>query len=436
MGAAEYAGEESLPYGTERVRFAPPPGWRVQRVEPRSPARRDSITEILDAALAAPIGSPPLREIARGRRSAAILIPGKARCVGTRDYVPRLLDELNAAGIADHAIEIFLADGTHEQHLERDIAELIGTDVSRRVRCLGHVCNDGDSVVRLGTTSAGTPVFINRRVCAADVKILTGRIVPHYFAGFTGGRKTLIPGVAGFETIVANHRLTLDGTRGIHPAARPCNLAGNPVHLDMLEAARMAPPDFCLNTLLDTEHRIMAAVAGDFEAAHAAGVRLARALLHVTLDAPVDAAIVSAGGMPYDCNFMQALKAPFNTQTIVRRGGALLWLADCRGGMQSQFLEWAGIDSDSELRRAVSAHYALTGHNSIMLRELIRRVDVALYSALPSTAVRSLGLHPVASLAEGVRWLAERAPVAMACAVVPHASSMHVSVTDPPGGAR
>src|SRR5262245_29141746 len=109
MGAAEYAGEEWLPYGTERVRVAPPPGWRVQRVEPRSPARRSSITQILDAALAAPIGSSPLREIARGRRSAAILIPGKARCVGTRDYVPRLLDELNAAGLADHAIEIFLA---------------------------------------------------------------------------------------------------------------------------------------------------------------------------------------------------------------------------------------------------------------------------------------------------------------------------------------
>jgi len=177
-------------------------------------------------------------------------------------------------------------------------------------------------------------------------------------------------------------------------------------------------------------------VAGDFEAAHAEGVRLARALLHVTLDAPVDAAIVSAGGKPYDCNFMQALKAPFNTQTIVRRGGALLWLAECGGGMQSQFLEWASIDSDSELRRAVSAHYALTGHNSIMLRELVRRVDVALYSNLPSAAVRRLGLHPVASVAEGVRWLAERGPAAMTCAVVPHASSMYVSLAHQPGGAR
>jgi len=425
-----------LPYGTTRVQFAPAPGWRVLRVEPRVPVRRDSTTEILDAALAAPIGSPPLRVIARGRRSAAILIPGKARCVGTRDYVPRLLGELNAAGIADDVIEVFLADGTHQQHLERDIVELLGPDVSRRVRCVGHLCDDRDSVAQLGTTSFGTPVFVNRRVCAAELKIVTGRIVPHYFAGFTGGRKTLIPGVAGFETIVANHRLTLDGTRGIHPAARPCNLDGNPVHLDMLEAARMAPPDFCLNTLLDAEHRIMGAVAGDFEAAHAEGVRLAQSLLHVTLDEPVDAAIVSAGGLPYDCNFMQALKAPFNTQTIVRRGGALLWLAECRGGMQSQFLEWAGIDSDSELRRAVSAHYALTGHNSIMLRELIRRVDVALYSELPSAAVQSLGMHPVGSVAEGAQWLAEHCPKAMTCAVVPHASSMHVSVTARPSGGR
>src|SRR6266508_4564375 len=140
---------EWLPYGIDRVQFAPAPGWRLQRVEPRAPAQRASATEILDAALAAPIGSRPLRDIARGRRSAAILIPGKARRVGTRDYVPRLLDELNAAGIADRAIEIFLADGTHEQHLERDIAALIGHDAIQRVRCLGHDCHDGDSIVRL-----------------------------------------------------------------------------------------------------------------------------------------------------------------------------------------------------------------------------------------------------------------------------------------------
>jgi lactate racemase len=430
------AAGEWLPYGTQRVQFATPSGWRLQRVEPRVPARRASAAEILEAALAAPIGSRPLRDIARGRRSAAILIPGKARRVGTQEYVPRLLAELNAGGIADDAIDIFLADGTHDQHLERDITELIGRDVIQRVRCVGHACDDRDSVVRLGTTSAGTPVLLNRRVCAADLKIVTGRIVPHYFAGYTGGRKTLIPGVAGFETIVANHRLTLDGTRGIHPAARPCNLDDNPVHLDMLEAARMAPPDFCLNTLLDAEHRIMAAVAGDFEAAHAEGVRLAQALLHVTLDAPVDAAIVSAGGVPYDCNFMQALKAPFNTQSIIRRGGALLWLAECRGGIQPQFLQWASIASDDELRRAVAARYALTGHNSIMLRDLIRRVDAALYSALPSAAVRSLGLHPVASVADGVRWLAERRPAAMTCAIVPHASSMHASLTGRPRGAQ
>ncbi len=430
------APDQWLPYATQRVHIDLPSGWRLQRLEPRVPERCSPAGEVLDAALAAPIGTPPLRELTRGRRSAAILIPGKARRVGTQEYVPRLLEELNQGGIADEAIEIFLADGTHEQHLERDIADLLGDDVIRRVRCVGHACDDSDSLVRVGTTSAGTPVLLNRRVCAADLKIVTGRIVPHYFAGFTGGRKTLIPGVAGFQTIVANHRLTLDGTRGIHPAARAGNLDGNPVHADMLEAARMAPPDFCLNTLLDAEHHIMAAVAGDFEAAHAAGVRLAHTLLNVTVEAPVDAAIVSAGGLPYDCNFMQALKAPFNTQSIVRRGGALLWLAECRGGMQPQFLEWASIASDEELRRAVSAHYALTGHNSIMLRDLIRRFDVALYSALPSAAVQRLGLHPVASIAAGVQWLAQRCGAATTCAIVPHASTMYASPTERLPGAQ
>ena len=319
-----------------------------------------------------------------------------------------LLSELNGAGIPDSRIEIFLADGTHEQHLKSDIEHLLGRDIAARVRCVGHDCRQEDQLTEVGTTSFGTPVLINRRVLDAEVKILTGRIVPHYFAGFSGGRKAMIPGVAGYTTILANHRLTLAEYRGIHPGAGACSLAANPVHLDMIEGSRMVKPEFCLNTLLNTDHEIVGAVAGDFEAAHEHGCRQAEQMFCLTVDKPVDVAITSAGGYPYDSNFMQSLKAVFNIQDIVRPGGLILWVAESAAGIHPGFLKWAAIASDEQLEESVRAGYDLTGHNSVMLRNLIRKVDVGFFSALPSHVVRALGLYPVSTIEEGLRWIIER----------------------------
>lgn len=416
--------EQTVPYGTRELAFSLSRGRLISRLEPLSSESEGGSPELLSRALEAPIGSPRLADLARGKRSAAILIPGKARVAGTRDYVAALIAELNAARVPDSGIEVFLADGTHEQHLESDILALLGERLAARIRCLGHDSRDEKELVPVGTTSFGTPVLFNRRVLEAEVKILTGRIVPHYFAGFSGGRKALVPGVAGFRTILANHRLTLGPEAGIHPAVAPCSLEGNPVHLDMVEGARLARPDFCLNTLFDARDRLSDVVAGDVEAAHEEGCRRARDLLRLSLAEPVDALITSAGGHPYDYNFMQSLKAVFNVQDIVRPGGAVLWVAECPSGIHPAFLPWAAIDSDAELDAAVRRKYALTGHNSLMLRRLVRRVDVAFLSTLPADTVTRLGMHPVASVDEGLRWILDRCPADFTYAVVPHANVM------------
>ena len=415
--------EATIPYGTCAVPLLVPGGQLVRRLTPQTLPPASPPRELLAAALREPIGSGRLSDIARGKRSAAILIPGKARVAGTRDYVAALIAELNAAGMPDERIAVFLADGTHEQHLHSDIETLLGTELAARVRCVGHDCRR-DEVVDLGTTSYGTPVLFNRRVLESEVKILTGRIVPHYFAGFSGGRKALVPGVAGFPTILANHRLTLDPKRGIHPGVRLCSLLQNPVHLDMVEGARMAQPEFCLNTLMDADDRMLSAVAGDFEAAHQEGCRQALDVLRVLLEEPVDVLISSAGGSPYDDNFMQSLKAVFNVQEVVRPGGTILWVAECSRGINPGFLSWASIQSDTELDRAVRERYALTGHNSLMLRQLIRRVEVGLWSGLPPDTVSQLGIHPIASLEEGLSWIRQRHPRGFTYAVVPHANVM------------
>jgi nickel-dependent lactate racemase len=192
----------------------------------------------------------------------------------------------------------------------------------------------------------------------------------------------------------------------------------------MVEGARMARPEFCLNTLFDANDRLVDVVAGDFEAAHEEGCRRAAALLRLSLSEPVDALITSAGGHPYDYNFMQSLKAVFNVRDIVRPGGAVLWVAECPAGIHPGFLPWAAIESDAELDAEVHRRYALTGHNSLMLRQLLRRVEVALLSTLAPDVVTRLGLHPVASLEEGLRWILDRCPPDFTYAVVPHANVM------------
>ena len=186
----------------------------------------------------------------------------------------------------------------------------------------------------------------------------------------------------------------------------------------------MVKPDFLLNTLLNMDHQIVGVVTGDFESAHEEGCRRAEQMFRMTIDEPVDVVITSAGGYPYDSNFMQSLKAVFNVQEIVRPGGLILWVAECTSGIHRGFLKWAAITSDEELNESVRAQYNLTGHNSIMLRNLIRKADVMLFSKLPSDEVRDLGLCPVASLEEGLQRILERFPREFTYAVVPYANVM------------
>jgi nickel-dependent lactate racemase len=348
------------------------PGISLTSLEPPGAEFAQDARAAIRHALRRPLGCPPLREAARGVRSVAVMVPGKDRVAAVGDCLPVLLDELNAAGVPDEAVTAFLATGTHVKHTPAEAAVLLGPEAADRIRWVQHDCDGLAGLRSVGTTSRGNEVLINAAVLDADLKVLTGRIIPHYFAGFGGGRKALIPGVASTETIKRNHRLTLATDRGIHPRVKPCSLRGNPVHLDMLEGARLVGPAFVLNTVLDTGHRLTAAFAGELEAAHEAGCAEAERLHKVTARAPFDAVITSAGGAPYDCNFMQALKALFDVQEVVRPGGAVLCAAQCPQGMKEGFRRWARLASDDELERAVRARYDLTGHNSIMLRRLLR----------------------------------------------------------------
>jgi lactate racemase len=401
------AGEDRrIAYGRGFMAFEPRAldGRHVTWLETETPLSARGDDARIARALGEPMG-PPLRVLARGARSAAILVPGVDRVAHVGLFVPRLLDELHAAGVPHDRTTVHLATGTHRHSGMRDLAALLGDDRARAVPCSVHDPDDEPSLVQIGQTTRGTPVTISRAVYEADVKVLTGRVIPHYFAGFGGGRKALLPGVASRRTILANHKLTLAPEKGIAPGVAPSSLDGNPVHEDMLEAMRLAGATFALHMLLDTHHDIVDVLAGDPEASHAAACERARQLHQVHASEPFDALVTSAGGAPYDCSFVQALKAIFNVRELVRPGGAVLWIAECPEGILPAFLEWAKIGDREAFERAARSAYNLAAHNTVMLRDFLGRARVALVSGLPASAVRLLGLEPMPTLEAGLGWL-------------------------------
>jgi nickel-dependent lactate racemase len=378
----------SLPDGIAVERWAAPVG--SAGVE-----ERDVVARAVDR----PIDAPPLTRCAAGARRVSILVSGKDRVAGAQVYLPVILDRLSAAGVSDQQIEIVCATGTHARHSPEDVKALVGAEVAGRVRFRAHDC-DGAGFVDLGRTSFGTPVRFDRGVVEADLRVLTGRVVHHYFAGFSGGRKSLLPGVAARATIVANHRLVLDLAGGcrVHPGVFGGNLVGNPVHEDMVEAARKVGPSFVVNTLLDGANQISHVFAGELEAAHQAACREAVRTATFTRGAPADLVLASPGGHPHDINLIQSLKTLFNHRDTVRSGGAFVLVAEAAGGILAGMKDWLAIADRETLGRVVATRYDLAAHNSLMLRELLEEVRVVLVSRLPPAEVRALGLLPADGL--------------------------------------
>jgi lactate racemase len=386
-------------HGEMEVPLARPP---LDICAPRHVAGLPAPEDALRAAVRAPIGARSLQALAEGKRSAAILISARDRVTRSDLFTGILADELNAAGLPDEAIQVFLATGTHQKQSQADIESLLGSACGR-LRVVHHDPRDEQNLVYLGTTRAGTPISVNRAVYDADVKILTGRIAHHYFAGFSGGRKAIAPGVAGMQTILANHKLVMspDG-RGRHPGVAAGVLAGNPVHEDLLEIARPVGPTFCLNTVLNTEHEITHVFAGDWVAAHEAGCHLVETLFRVPVDVPADVVVASCGGWPYDLSFMQVIKTIVSASHAVADGGTLVVLGECERGLEPGFLNWCRYASLAELNRAVLAHYDLKGHNSYWLREIQSRIRVVLVSTLGAADVAAMGFVHASTPAEGV----------------------------------
>ena len=286
--------------------------------------------EIVRRALEAPIGSPRLRELARGRRSCVIIISDHTRPVPSKDILPEVFAELEA-GSPGIAITLLVATGFHRPTTAAELEAKLGADILARARVVLHDSRDAASNVRVGTLPSGAPCVIDRVAAEAEILVSEGFIEPHFFAGFSGGRKSVLPGVADQVTVLGNHCSRFIDS----PFARTGNLDGNPLHEDMLAAARMAKLAFIANVVIDEEKRTVAAFAGDPEKAHRTGCDFLLGYARAT-PKPADIVITSNGGAPLDQNLYQCVKGMTAAEATCNPGGVIIDCVECADGHGGQ----------------------------------------------------------------------------------------------------
>ncbi|MGH9869939.1 MAG: nickel-dependent lactate racemase [Candidatus Polarisedimenticolia bacterium] len=393
----------SLGYGDRQVLLSYDPArFEVLRPAEDGPGELDD-RQILER-LQAPIGSPPLEELIGTEGRVCLVVPDATRASGSERVCAALLKVLEARGVPAGRIELLVGAGTHRPPSSREIVRIVGEEAARRVTVSHHDAFHADGNVLLGTTSRGTPVEINRRLVDCDHVILVGAIGFHYFAGFSGGRKALLPASASERSIQANHllafdRSTLSRTAGVESG----RLDGNPVSEDMDEAARIFGPAFLVNTVLDGADRVTALYAGDVLAAHRRGCAAYREAHRVAAPERRPLVIASCGGAPRDINMIQSHKAMEHARMVLEDGGDLILLAACPEGLgRPDFLDWFVPGGADATARMLIHSYKLNGQTAWGIRWKSERYRVRLVSDLPPDAVKRMGMIGHASLDEAI----------------------------------
>jgi nickel-dependent lactate racemase len=342
--------EVNLAYGSDGLKVEVP-GHRTTILEPEYHAVAQNPTAALRRALRNPVSGPPLREVVRPGQSVAI-----SMCDGTRAQprdlmIPAVLDELDGV-IEPEDIVVLVATGTHRGNNQDELREMLGEELLQRVRVVNHDCRNAYSLVYMGEFGGRVPVWLNREWVGADVRITTGFVEPHFFAGFSGGPKLVAPGLAGLETVLTLH----DAARIGSPDATWGVREGNPVHDDVRAVASGTGVDFAFDVILNREQEIVSAFAGEMSPMHDAACEAAQEIAMIPVEERFDVVLTTNSGYPLDQNLYQAVKGMSAAEKIVKDGGVIVCAAECRDGLPEGGEYARMLDSASsirELRRSI-----------------------------------------------------------------------------------
>ena len=381
---------ESMKYSDTEFAVSLDPGQVVAEVHANAVSLpKRAVREHIEYALDHPIGAGPIEEAVKpGEKVCIIISDTTRRWQQPSTYLPVLVERLNKAGIPDEDMLILCATGTHRKQTEEEHISLVGEDLYRRIRFIDHQCDDKEHLTYMGTTSRGTPVWLDSYAMACDKIILTGGVVYHFLAGFGGGRKSIVPGIAGRETINTNHNNALNKGLGSGSNPRACNgnmTDSNPFHSDLMECAAFAKPAYLLNVVVDDNYQIVGAFAGDWRAAHAAATKLVQQLDGVPTPRRTQLVIASAGGYPKDINLYQTSKTLSNALAAVAPGGTMILLSECREGFGDPDCEAqiCNYDTMADREKDLRANFSIGGFVGFLFAETSENYHLILVTDLP-----------------------------------------------------
>jgi nickel-dependent lactate racemase len=393
-----------FPYGKGRLSFDIPghrfKGALVSRLH-RAGGEADGVA-LVDEALARPVGTPPLHVLAAGKKKIVLIASDHTRPVPSKIIVPRMLAEIRR-GNPEAEVTILVATGCHRETTMAELEDKFGGEIMRNECILIHDCDSPD-MVKLGTLPSGGELVLNRLAAEAELLVAEGFIEPHFFAGFSGGRKSVLPGVAGRKTVVYNHNAEFIA----HPNARTGVLEGNPLHIDMIHAARAARLAFICNVVIDAGRNIVHASAGDCDLAHREGTAFLSARCGVEA-VPADIVISTNGGYPLDQNIYQAVKGMTAAEATVRKGGVIIMIARSEDGhgapeFYRTFAEEKDLDRMLDLfMKTPKEETRVDQWQSQIFARVLKHARVIYLSDAPDSMVRELHMTPARSIAEALK---------------------------------
>lgn len=391
-----------LAYGKEGLVVDIPSKNVVAVLQPKEAIAVPDEAREIERALRNPIGGKTIPKLAKKDMTIAIVVSDITRPVPSRLIVPAIANTLNRAGVRDEQLRIIVACGLHRENTAEELKRMLGSEMLSRLQVINHNA-EKSRLEKVGTTSKGTPLLVNEDYLSADLKILTGHIEPHFFAGFTGGRKSVLPGISGLETIKINH-----SARNIdHPKATFGVLEGNPFHEEMIEAAEMAGADFIVNVAVNTEGKVTKASAGELVKAHLSLVDFVKKQCFVRLPEPVDIVLTTNSGYPLDQNLYQAVKGMWTAEPIVKQGGTVIIASECTEGIgHGAFKDilLKGLSPREMLELIHRPDFFMTDQWQVqILAKLMLKAKVTVVSSIPRNDVERLGFKTAETVDAAIR---------------------------------
>jgi nickel-dependent lactate racemase len=403
--------EIQLGYGKDSIGFT----FNEDRFQVLSGNAHDAkpLTDVeIGEALSVPIQSRPLEDLFSAGDSVLIVVSDATRATASAQILNLFVRRLIQIGVSPADLAIIFATGIHRPVTPEEKVELLTPFIAQRVKTIDHSAYDASQMLLLGTTDRGTPVQVNRALKDFSRLVITGAIGFHYFAGFTGGRKSICPGLASASTIEATHRLAFDfETGGRRSGVGTGLLDGNAVHEECERVTALVGPQFSINSVVDERGRAVRIYAGEWRGAHRNGCSEYLESHSVEIDEQRRVVIVSCGGSPYDINLIQAHKALDMAAHACRDGGTIILLAECRDGLgQPGFLKWFDEKNSSALAARLRDAYEVNGQTAWSLLTKAERYRIQLVSELPEELVRRMRMIPVRSLTDALSQVALEQP--------------------------